>query len=67
MTKRQRAGWLSGVKLLAGEVEGWLSQMPALEVGINSCWARTARLNGDVICLARMLAISGFAPQRQTL
>ena len=45
-------GWFGfpGVKLLlAGEVEGWLSQMPALEVEDQFMLAaRMARLNGDV-------------------
>ena len=44
-------GWLSfpGVKLLlAGEIESWLSQMPALEVEDQfMMMARMARLNGD--------------------
>ena len=45
-------GWFGfpGVKLLlAGELEGWLSQMPALEVEDQFMLAaRMARLNGDV-------------------
>ena len=45
-------GWFGfpGVKLLlAGEVEGWLSQMPALEVEDQFMLAaRMARLNGDL-------------------